>query len=71
MANANTAFGLRPINDNGTTWSGQGRMVAFPAAQAANIFLGDPIVALGGTDANGVPSAALRPQARPTSSWAR
>lgn len=55
MANANTPFGLRPINDNGTTWSGQGRMVAFPAAQAANIFLGDPIVALGGTDAFGVP----------------
>lgn len=55
MANSNVPFGLRPINDNGTPWSGQGRMVAFPAAQAVNIFLGDPIVALGGTDAFGVP----------------
>jgi hypothetical protein len=48
-------MGLRPINDNGTPWSGQGRLVAFPASQATNIFLGDPIVALGGTDAFGVP----------------
>lgn len=55
MANANTAIGLRPIRDNGTGWDGQGRIVAFPAAQAANIFLGDPVVALGGTDAFGVP----------------
>jgi hypothetical protein len=55
MANSNIAFGLRPINDNGTPWSGQGRMVAFPTSQAGNIFLGDPIVPLGGTDANGVP----------------
>jgi len=55
MANANTPFGLRPINDNGTPWSGQGRLVAFPASQSSNIFLGDPIVALGGTDAFGVP----------------
>ena len=55
MANSNTPFGLRPINDNGTPWSGQGRMVAFPTSQAANNFLGDPLVALGGTDAFGVP----------------
>ena len=55
MANANTPFGIRPITDNGTPWSGQGRLVCFPAAQASNIFLGDPVVALGGSDANGVP----------------
>ena len=55
MANANFTCGLRPINDNGTPWSGQGRMVAFPASQAGNIFLGDPLVPLGGTDAFGVP----------------
>lgn len=55
MANANVATGLQPINDNGTNWSGQGRLVAFPAAQAGNIFRGDPVVALGGTDAFGVP----------------
>lgn len=59
MANANTPFGLRPINDNGTPWSGQGRMVAFPASQASNIFLGDPLVPLGGSDAYGVPLVGL------------
>lgn len=55
MANANATFGLRPINDNGTPWSGQGRLVAFPTSQAGNIFLGDPLVPIGGTDAFGVP----------------
>ncbi len=59
MANANTPMGLRPINDNGTPWNGQGRMVAFPAAQTGNIFLGDPIVPLGGTDAFGVPMVGI------------
>jgi hypothetical protein len=34
-------------------------MVAFPAAQASNIFLGDPLVPLGGTDAFGVPLVGL------------
>lgn len=55
MSNANIAFGLRPINENGSPWSGQGRMVAFPASQTGNIFLGDPLIPLGGTDAFGVP----------------
>jgi hypothetical protein len=55
MANANQAFGIRPINQNATPWSGQGKMVAFPASQLVNIFLGDPVVAVGGTDAFGVP----------------
>jgi len=55
MANANIASGLNPINDNGTPWSGQGRLVCFPASQATNIFRGDPLVPLGGTDAYGVP----------------
>lgn len=55
MANSNVASGIRPVNQFGTAWSGQGIMVAFPASQAGNIFLGDPVVALGGTDAFGVP----------------
>ena len=55
MANPTTPMGIRPINDNGTTWTGQATMVAFPAAQAGNIFTGDPLVALGGSDAFGVP----------------
>ena len=55
MANINAAFGIRPINDNGTPWSGQGRMVCMNASEGNNIFLGDPIVPLGGSDAFGVP----------------
>lgn len=55
MANSNVAIGLRPINDNGTPWSGQGRLCSVPSSQAGNIFLGDPVVALGGTDAYGCP----------------
>lgn len=56
MANSNAPFGLRPIQDNGTPWNGQGRLIYFPTSQAGNIFLGDPIVPLGGSDANGVPA---------------
>lgn len=59
MANFNGAFGLRPINDNGTPWSGQGRLVYFPSSQSGNIFLGDPIVPLGGSDAFGVPAVGI------------
>jgi hypothetical protein len=59
LANNNAPFGLRPINDNGTPYSGQGRLVCFPTAIAANVFLGDPLVYTGAADANGVPNVAL------------
>lgn len=55
MANFNGPIGIRPINDNGTPWSGQGRMVSFAANDANNIFLGDPIVPTGVVDSFGVP----------------
>lgn len=55
MANSNVATGLRAINQNGTPWSGQGMLCSVPSSQAGNIFLGDPVVALGGTDAFGCP----------------
>lgn len=59
MANANLPQGLRPIQQNGDPWTGQGRMVFFPSTVLQNIFLGDPIAPLGGSDANGVPSFGL------------
>jgi hypothetical protein len=59
MANANSPFGLRPINDNGTPWNGQGRMVNFLSSYGSNVFLGDPIVPTGATDAFGVPVVTL------------
>ncbi len=59
MGNINAPFGIRPINDNGTPWNGQGRMVFFPTSQSGNIFLGDPLVPLGGGDAFGVPAVGI------------
>jgi hypothetical protein len=59
LANNNAPFGLRPINDNGTPFSGQGRLVRFPTGIAANVFLGDPLVYTGGGDAYGVPDVGL------------
>lgn len=59
MANAAVSFGIRPINDNGTPWSGQGRLCYVPSSQATAIFLGDPLVPLGGADAFGVPAVGL------------
>ena len=55
MANVNAAFGLKPLNLNGTTWSGQGKLIHIPTSQSGNIFLGDPMIPLGTTDAFGVP----------------
>lgn len=59
MANSNIALGIRPINENGSPWSGQGRLVYFPTSQSGNIFLGDPIIPLGGSDAFGVPAVGI------------
>ena len=59
MANAALSFGIRPIGQNGTEWTGQGRMYCIPASQATAIFLGDPLIPLGGTDAFGVPLVGL------------
>ncbi len=55
MSNNNIPIGLRPINDNGTPWSGQGRMVCFLASYGVNVFIGDPLVPTGATDDFGVP----------------
>lgn len=55
MANNNAPFGLKPINLNGTAWSGQMKLAHFPTSQAGNIFIGDPLIPLGSTDAFGVP----------------
>jgi hypothetical protein len=56
MANANNITGLTPINQNGTPWSGQGMLAYVPPAIAVNVFRGDPVVALGGSDAFGCPA---------------
>lgn len=58
MANINAPYGLKPVNFDGTTWSGQGRLVYIPSGQGA-IYLGDPLVPLGTTDAFGVPQVGI------------
>lgn len=59
MSNNNSPFGLKPLNLNGTSWSGQGKMIYIPSSQATAIFLGDPLIPLGTTDAFGVPAFGL------------
>jgi hypothetical protein len=59
LANNNAPFGLKPLNLNGTAWSGQGKMIYIPSTQATAIFLGDPLIPLGTTDAFGVPAFGL------------
>jgi hypothetical protein len=56
MANLNAAFGLKPLNLNGTSWSGQGKMIYIPSSQTNPIYIGDPLIPLGSTDAWGVPA---------------
>jgi hypothetical protein len=56
MANNNAPFGLKPLNFNGTTWSGQGKLIYIPSSQGTATFIGDPLIPLGSTDAFGVPA---------------
>ncbi len=59
MANVNAPFGLRPINNNGTPFSGQLTMYNIPATDGNNMFIGDPLIMAGSADAYGVATAAL------------
>jgi hypothetical protein len=55
MANINAPFGLRAIGENGGMYEGATMLCNVPSSQASNLFLGDPVVALGGCDAYGCP----------------
>lgn len=59
MANVNAPFGLRPINNNGTPYTGQLTMYNIPSSVASNVFIGDPVIPNGDGDAYGVASAIL------------
>lgn len=58
MANAFAPFGLKPVNLDGSTWTGQMRLVYIPSAQGA-LYIGDPLIPLGTTDAYGVPAMGI------------
>ena len=70
MANLNAPFGLKPINLDGTTWSGQGRLVYIPSGQG-NIFIGDPLIRWAPPTLSASPPWASPPLAPPTASSAR
>lgn len=58
MANQNAPYGLKPVNEFGAPWVGRTRLVYIPSSQGA-IYLGDPLIPLGSTDAFGVPAVGI------------
>lgn len=61
MANANTPFGLRPLEYlGGAAYNGQGRVYCIPDTDDTNVFaIGDPVTLAGGADAAGVATVTL------------
>ncbi len=60
MANSNAAVGLWPIKDtSGRLWTGGANIYSVPASYGSNIFLGDPLIPTGTSDANGIPNVTI------------
>lgn len=61
MANANTPFGLRPLEYlSGAAYNGQVRVYCVPDTDDTNVFaIGDPVTLAGGADVNGVATITL------------
>lgn len=60
MANANAPVGLRPVAfEDGKPYNGAGNMYYVAAATNQNIFVGDPVVPTGTSDAYGIPGIQL------------
>ena len=60
MPNANTPFGLAPVEYlSGAPWNGQVRRYFIPQADANVYAIGDPVTIAGSSDANGVASVVL------------
>jgi hypothetical protein len=57
MANANAPFGLRPVRDGSNRpWSGGGNTYYVEAAHSGALYIGDPVIVTGASDAAGVPA---------------
>lgn len=54
MANANAAFGFRPVNRDGSPYNGATLRCVFAAADATAAFIGDPVI-LDGSSNSGYP----------------
>lgn len=60
MANANTAFGARPVRyASGAPYNGACKTYYVPSTQATNMFIGDPVIIAGDGDADGVPTITI------------
>jgi len=59
MANSNSPFGLIAVRENGQPYMGQLNIYYVPASYGSNIFLGDPLIPTGTSDANGIPGVQL------------
>lgn len=54
MANVNSAFGLKPVRRfSGAPYNGALRRYSVPSSYATNVFIGDPVVITGTSDADG------------------
>lgn len=60
MVNANRPAGFIPVQYlNGAEWNGQARLYSIAAAYATALYIGDPVISSGTSDANGVPGVIL------------
>lgn len=60
MANPNAPRGLVPVRHiDGRQYNASGSLYWIPASDTNNIFIGDPLIVTGTSDANGIPAVTL------------
>lgn len=60
MPNANRPSGFTPVQYlNGAAWNGQARVYSIAANYGTALYIGDPVISSGTSDANGVPGIAI------------
>lgn len=60
MANANRPSGFTPVGYlNGAAWNGQARLYSIDASYGTALYIGDPVISGGGSDAGGIPNIAI------------
>jgi hypothetical protein len=65
MANADTPYGFRPINKDGSPWSGSLQKVYYAGDTSTTLYPGDPVKLSGTADSNGVPAVVRADAAGP------
>lgn len=60
MANVNRPSGFTPSQYlNGAPWNGQARLYSIDASYGTALYIGDPVISGGSSDANGVPNIVI------------